>query len=499
MLPAGLRARHRRTPAPYLDTCQPHPHVLASLHQRLPSSAAEVDGSEERLVHRRSSILSVNSLHRVRAEVGNRNSRGRAQDRYRRRSVVSEVLASAGAGEHLVSAMSAATRWLVCTGLAILSCTMIFLEVRTAGHNAWNDGRLAPVAAWLRGYPLYGPHGEVPLQDYMYGPVAAVIYAPAAALSSPIMAVRAGVAMAFVLCVLPVSFFLWRATGCLEAVLAATFVFLLYAFRTPVLRQAAFWLHVDAPALGLGMLACTFVIRRADAERWFCLAASATAGVLAAGSKQVMLPVLVALPTYLWLTAGQRAARRYVVAMAAVGTLALVAVALVFDLRAMWFATIVGPARHPYQQDGFMLSFANATVDVARRCAPALLLLAVTLWLRSRRSGRSSVGNIWLGPALVAIACLPISVLGRMKVGGSYNTMSYTLYFLLVAALAALITSGGGPEPAWTPTYFPRCRESGAGHRSGDRRRSRSRRTCATEQRRRSGKRSGGVRSAPPR
>jgi hypothetical protein len=50
--------------------------------------------------------------------------------------------------------------------------------------------------------------------------------------------------------------------------------------------------------------------------------------------------------------------------------------------------------------------------------------------------------NRWTFPAMVALVCLPTALLGRMKQGGSPNTLAPTIGFLWIAMLAAYAAAG---------------------------------------------------------
>src|SRR5215469_13401955 len=59
-------------------------------------------------------------------------------------------------------------------------------------EGAWNDPRLAPVAAWLRGYPLYTPESSGIINGNIYPPLGALAFAPAAIFGDPVVAVIVG-------------------------------------------------------------------------------------------------------------------------------------------------------------------------------------------------------------------------------------------------------------------------------------------------------------------
>src|SRR5215467_1467770 len=70
--------------------------------------------------------------------------------------------------------------------------------------GVWNDPRLAPVAAWLRGYPLYTPESIGIINGNIYPPLGALAFAPAAMFGDPIVAVIVGSMLSLLMNLSPV-------------------------------------------------------------------------------------------------------------------------------------------------------------------------------------------------------------------------------------------------------------------------------------------------------
>ena len=204
-------------------------------------------------------------------------------------------------------------------------------------------------------------------------------------------------------------------------------------------------IHADTPAVAFAALACLPLVntKRRSETRW--LVASAVAAVLAAGSKQVVLPVLLALPAYVWLADGGRAMRRYASMIVLVGLGATILVATLTDVRAMLYQTLVVPSEHPWRFDDAFVVFVHTIRDIVPRSFLPLTIIAVwggyrfSLSTGPDRFRRWACENPWLVPVFVGLFCVPTSMLGRMKTGGSMAALTYTIYFVVLGALLAVV------------------------------------------------------------
>lgn len=324
-------------------------------------------------------------------------------------------------------------------------------EIAIAHANDWNGIRLAPAVALLHGYGLYTLPGAGPMLTHIYGPVSPLVYTPAALFPTPMAAIRIGVGLTFALCLLPAALVAWTSRP-VDASLkvAAVVIFALYATGSDVLHYTSFWIHADTPAVVFSALACLPLMHagwRRD-SRW--LAVSALAAVLAVGSKQPALPVVVALPAYLWLTDGWRPAARLGGFIAMWSLVAVAIMLLTLDVRAMLYQAFAVPFEHPWRFGDGRRAFVQTLRDFGPRALlPTVVVATVGAWhLRQVRGGlRAWAGvNPWLVPLTVAVCCFPTSVLGRMKAGGSMPALTFTIYPLAIAALAAVLQIGRSSE-----------------------------------------------------
>ena len=333
--------------------------------------------------------------------------------------------------------------------LILLAAALSLDPILTAPAANWNDLRLAPAAALARGYGLYYLPGDGPMLGHLYGPIPPIVYAPVTLLPTPSTAIRAGVVLTLVLYLLPAGLLLKTLAGPRRVLAAGCFLlFTLFVFRSDVVRGAAFFIHADTPALAFAGLACLPLVDPDRRREWGWLGLSAAAAVLSAGSKQVMLPVLFALPVYLWVADGWKAGWRYLKMVVGMGVVATALVAALTDVPAMLYQTLVVPSGHPIRGGVWLPGFVQVLRDVVPRASGfGVVIVLYGLyrarcadgWVSLRQWARD---NPWLVPVFVGVFLIPTSILGRMKVGGGMGALVYAVYFLFVGALLAVVHAG---------------------------------------------------------
>jgi hypothetical protein len=219
----------------------------------------------------------------------------------------------------------------------------------------------------------------------------------------------------------------------------------LFSGASRALAGPAFWIHADAPALGLACVAVAIAYFRRQSEAAAAGMASALAAVLSVLTKQVALPIVAALPLVCLIYDGRRAASRCVLWLVVAGGASVLIVANWLDVRSLALNALVLPARHPWTgpaqsalaaAGGELLRVASAPLAVIVLCglsAPSARggrIESCATWLRERR------WTMWI---VVGGVMLPSALLGRVKVGGDVNALSYTLYFLAIAAGLTLL------------------------------------------------------------
>jgi hypothetical protein len=329
-------------------------------------------------------------------------------------------------------------------------------EFLLAPFRAWNDTRLAPSAALLGGSGFYFGPGEGPLLGHIYSPIAPFFYLPAVMTPSPEVAVMLGTLLTSLAFFGPVLLLLFlEGRGRARWVWVCFLVFCLFTFYERALLGPAFWIHADAPALGFGAIACAALYGSDVRPAWGRLLVSAFAVVLAAGAKQVALPLVAALPLYLLLRDGRGVAGRYLASLALAGAAVLGFVLLWVDFEAMWFTAVTVPMSHPWKATDPLAGLGTSLLALGRVCLPMTAALA-GLWLLVRRTGSSLRrdgarnplrSNPWFLLLFVAFFFVPTSVLGYVKVGGDVNTLAYTAYFATAAGLLLSLQVVGLVEP----------------------------------------------------
>ena len=311
-----------------------------------------------------------------------------------------------------------------------------------APHWGWNGARLAPVVAWVGGEPLYSTENAGSVQTTMYPPFSAVAYVPAAVFTEPTSAVVVGSLLAHVYYFAPILYMcLWRPyRRGFGLLLFSLFAILTFSFRG--LEGAASIIHADAPALGLGLASC-IVLTRARSSQWARFGLSALLAWLSVWSKQPLLPLVAVLPLWVLLCDGGRQAVRFALWLMSVGAAMAALFLTLFPLEGLLFNTVLIPREVPWV-GAFPSNLAYAFLELQTYLLPIVLILlgSVILLIRDDPATKLSTWlppNDWVLPAAAALILVPVSVLGRVKIGGALNNFSYSLYFALAAGVMIML------------------------------------------------------------
>lgn len=299
----------------------------------------------------------------------------------------------------------------------------------------WSACRLAPAIGLFHGYPLYSPVDHGPINGWLYGPVAALAWSPAALATTPLAAlfIAAGINLLFLL----VPLFVAAAGPGFRPTLSGGLAFsfgaagLLLVYPTWYMASA---LNADAIAVGLGASSCLVLLRGALTPRSLWLAAL-LAG-LAAWTKQTEAILMLAQVGWLWFAQGRRAALRYAGSCATVCLGLTLFAGLFFRPADLIFNMWTVPSGHAYP-GGTAAAWVELT-DFVRYTA--------WLWVPSclvQFGRKSPTGTKTLRPGLllvVALAVLPLGILATIKIGGDRNSM-HSVYYLAVAIVIALTSA----------------------------------------------------------
>lgn len=295
----------------------------------------------------------------------------------------------------------------------------------------WNSVRAVIPVGIVRGVQPYAVPGSGPLWCNIYPPGAFWVQSVIAVARTPQGAIRLGQALSTIWMGVPLVL-LARRAGASWHMSVATLPLLAGAvLACPPLADAVTIVHVDGVAIGFALLALAMVVREAPSRREALLAGVACAAAI--GCKQTLLAVPVALGAWLAWRAGRRAFATFAGAFAMTGGAVLIAAAAQFGLAPVWHCVVVVPSKHEFPG-----GFASAAGDALGRAGTFLwpLLAAwVVAVLGAERKGRAMLC------LAIAIAQLPLSMLGYMKFGGGQNNFAYAAAFVFAGAVVAMAQS----------------------------------------------------------
>jgi hypothetical protein len=324
--------------------------------------------------------------------------------------------------------------------LLVVAGLLASFVLQVTAHD-YSAARLAQSTGLVQGHGLYHGATSGPALSTIYGPVSVLLYVPAALLDD-ITASMFAASVTNILCFLLPLFVLFLCGRGRESRTFAVAFFALTAagmLAFESMRQMLGSIHVDGPAVGLGILSCALLIGTTEAPGFGRLLAAALLAGLSAWTKQVDAPLALGQLAWLGLAHGRGTAGRYLVALLLAAGATTAAIVLVFGLEAMFFNLLTVPGGHAFQPLG----------PVAREAfLMSLAPLAVLAWVAgtSREPGRA-LRSEWALLLFAFVALAPTSFLARAKQGGFLNSY-HSQYFLVAAAGLALATSvarGGTP------------------------------------------------------
>ena len=293
---------------------------------------------------------------------------------------------------------------------------------RVLGTPFWsvNGSRLMPSFALSHGVNYYVDLARGgPLYSTLYGPLVATVYLPATWFPTPNSAVLAGAAITVLVCFGAAAFLHFGRANAANTVafLAAG---LLICYLDP-LTYSCFNIHADGPGLAFAAIACgTLYPERRS------LPVSALCAVLAIFSKQMFVAVPIALLAYLLLAAGRKSAWRYLLWLTLAGGAAGAAAIAVWGFGPLYHCLIWLPSHHPWNNRSALFSWIQAGRQMIRLSMPVLVLLVAGAIYRWRLLAAGRAAPV----LLVGIALVPFSILGRAKMGGDINSLSFATFFL---------------------------------------------------------------------
>lgn len=337
--------------------------------------------------------------------------------------------------------------------MALLFSTGIIILKKILAAPLWdyNGIRLVRIFSIKYGYQLYYPADSGPVLFLIAGPFHPLTHLPATLFNSPTPALIFASFISACFYFLPI---LWLHTGKnlldpqeLLFALYAFVCFCLFTLSSPVLTYSAFAVHADAPALGMGAISCAILYYRKRKDSIPSLLLAALFSVFAVWTKQTMIPLLFALPTYVLLTDGYRCFRRYILCLLISGVAVSALFLCVFNAKNLLFNMVTIPSHTPWKfSENRIIALLTATHHLIRASfLPAAILIFCSVYQLSGLSNGANRLRAWLSSnqwtmlAIVSLFMVPTSVLGRVRMGGAVNTLSPTVYFLVAAVTLALI------------------------------------------------------------
>lgn len=350
---------------------------------------------------------------------------------------------------------------------------LILWTYATAPSLDWNGGKLAPIVAMVKAdqfeeNKLYQPPDTGVMTAWIYGPVPALLFLPAAIAARPTNEVLIALFINVLVFYGPM---LWahlrlarqpiepidpQAPPASAGGPFALLVFLIFVWITlnhESMCRAALMIAPDGPTLGFAVASLVLLFYRRSP---IVLILSALCAVLTCWCKQSAIPFLVVAPLYILIAEGALAMLSYTLILVIVGAIVSTILLLSFGRVNMWFHMVQLPSMHGWENEaeqGRPFLLFRAILMLITECLPTLGVIALTLlvgyFLLPRRAvapGTRKVrltawmrANPWIMFPIAAVCLLPSALLGFLKVGGYVNNFSLTHVFLVLTASALLI------------------------------------------------------------
>lgn len=330
-----------------------------------------------------------------------------------------------------------------------LYVTVVLLLVVISQTNAWDAARLTPTVMLARGHQVYSSLHDGAVQTTMYPPMWPVSYLPAAIGDTPAQVLFFGSALTLLFSFGPVAALLVVGLKNVRVALLGVAAFVLTARYFGSLSNALFTPRADPPSLGFALLACSMVIPLKSLSRGRIVAASMLVW-MSVLSKQVMIPLLVAIPLWFLVTSGVKETIRLVAWLGLSGALLVATIGIWFQLDAVWLNTVTIPMNVPWVADKYprVVAILRVTAEFWQHSTPLLILTVVGVSISAARCTTPATSwpavreflrlNPSCLPLLVAVLMVPMAILGRVKIGGALNTFSPSTYFLLAGGMLAV-------------------------------------------------------------
>jgi hypothetical protein len=348
------------------------------------------------------------------------------------------------------------SRWLARLEVALVglaaACVLLRLgvDVRNGTGSLWWGERLAFPIGVMRGIDIYPGAHSGPITGDVYGPMLAVFLLPPALVPTITGKMVLGQLSSLLVMLVPLAVLVVRVTRSVGGTLASAAVGMTMLTGMLAILPATNYqltaIAADAPCLGFGMWAFV-VLTRAPRGGYGRLALGAALVSLAMltkpnGAFMALGLLLIVLRREGFVRAAIFGAL-FGLLTAALGLLIIRGTGSTFS--GVWFNDVVIPSSQILRHDlhRFIRGMGKLTL-------PMFVLVAATLaprWLPSARGGQRThalpaiVLELWL----LAWVLVPVSYLGRAKLGGDVNSF-HAHYFAVAGTALAWIHAMGAPK-----------------------------------------------------
>jgi len=315
------------------------------------------------------------------------------------------------------------------------------LTIVSLAIDDWSACRLMPAAAMLYGYPLYSGVSD-PLNAFVYGPIGAWVYLPAAIICKTFSNVTIGLLVgdlsAFLLLITPFILLIAGEFKCkhtMQRFLCCLLVLSLL-IGLPPLRYVAFSIHVDSPGLTFCALSIIFAAKSCHKQVYSPILAGLFLA-LSIFSKQTFIPGFFVAFT-LMLISGYIPSIKFLVSFIFVSFAIIVIIWLSDSLSTMknlYLYFFLGvPSRMTFLESCYLI------------LSPFGILIFIYLcvsWNHFKGFvSFSNFGNqlkynfhfrLGFGLLLATFGFLPVGILGAKSIAGDVNHYALPMYFLLIA------------------------------------------------------------------
>ncbi|MBN1871983.1 MAG: hypothetical protein JW800_05360, partial [Candidatus Omnitrophica bacterium] len=175
---------------------------------------------------------------------------------------------------------------------------------------------------------------------------------------------------------------------------------------------------------------------------------SALFAVLSVWSKQTFVFLFLSLPLYVFVAYGSLSFKRYLAAVIIAALIISSAFILCFGYKNLLLNLLIIPAHHPLI--GFNRTYMPPLIciDLLVETLFLLAMLSVVIFYSSRGLSNYAVGirgikewldeNRWLIFVFTGLCMMPVSIIANLKIGATYNSLSYMIYFIAAGVSLAI-------------------------------------------------------------